>query len=81
MNKNYLYLIKDVVAGVWKVPFFEINDNTACRAFRKYVSEQYIGNSCDFQLFKTAEYDCLTGIVTGFSAPEFIEQGVDDGKE
>jgi hypothetical protein len=60
--KKYMYSAFDTVAEVFNNPFCEINDGTATRVFNQAMNEN--PNSHDFALFRVAEYNDATGVIT-----------------
>lgn len=78
-----IYSIRDSLSG-FMTPVVEQNDAIALRNFAM-ACQQYPGSSGaslmrwkpdDFSFFKLGEFDTDSGIITPFSAPEFVASGL-----
>lgn len=64
-----LYCIRDL-KSVYLMPLTDHNDQTSIRNFTNAVNQpgsRFAQNPTDFALYKIGEFDCETGLVTGYS--------------
>lgn len=61
--KNFIYMIRDVVADECGPPFQQKNDSAALRAFGQFIASKDAPE--DFELLCCAEVDTETGEIQG----------------
>lgn len=74
---QYVYAVKDDIAGTF-VPYgHHVNRSVAQRAFKMSCNADGVPAS-DLGLYECGEFDTNTGIYTGYGVPEFIMRGEKD---
>jgi len=82
--KLNVYSIRDIKAEIYGNPFYMSQDGQALRAFGDLVGDEKTSISKhpeDYQLFKLAEYDDVSGKHIALDAPKYMSQGSDWTKQ
>ena len=79
--KLNVYSIHDKAANAFTQPFFMHNDGLAIRAFQDNVNAAEENNISkhpeQFSLWKLAEFDDNSGVITPLSSPDHISGGIE----
>lgn len=78
--KLKVYSIFDVKAGTYGTPFFSVNDAIARRSFEDLAKDSNSTVSRhpeDYSLYQIGEFDGISAMMVGVSAPVYISKAVD----
>lgn len=71
---QYVFVVKDDVAGVYRPFGIFVNEAVACRDFKIGCNVDGVP-ATDLMLYESASFDTDTGVYDGYNNPRFIMRG------